>query len=528
MYASPDYIDKTGNHEDLTVTWMEKIQNHLPQDNKSYKAEDYQGKPLLYCAFAHAMENSLGNLREHVDGWYKYSNWCGGFIGDYVGLSLCLEEKDHSDYFNANGIVASDRRWNPSAYEVQKVYQYARVYPSDLENGVVEIENRFLFTNLNCFDWTFEILEDGGMIQEGRIEDIDVHGLSKQRVRIPFQTFEKGEGILYHLNIFCRLKEDNTYGTKGDIIAKEQLAFDVIGEKTPEILSDEPMVVKGKQFKVEVIGKHFNIVISKKSGDIISYRHDENELLRKPIRLNLWRAETDNDRGLTNMNSRAKKAAIDTRYKEASESYTLKNYEIEEGPDQVLITLYRQVKEMKGPLITIYTVYGDGSMDIELAATPKKELVRFGITMGIDKELTDIAYFGKGPQENYIDRSYGAHMGIYETKLKDFYHMYMRPQENGNHGGIRWLSAEDKKHEGIMIEDSGTKGLGVSMWPYTQEELEVKDHIHELEESGFVTLNIDGFQKGVGGDYPGNLALMDKYKLLPGRQYRFKCHLSRT
>ena len=156
MYASPDYIRQTGEHEDVKISFTQNILNRLAQDNKSFKAEQYRGKPLMYCEFAHAMENSLGNLREHVDAWYDYREWCGGFIWDYVDQSLRLEEEGRikwlyggdfdeevsHKYYNANGIVAGDRSLHPSAYEVKKCYQYVRVKGQELEKGLGSIENR--------------------------------------------------------------------------------------------------------------------------------------------------------------------------------------------------------------------------------------------------------------------------------------------------------------------------------------------------------------------------------------------------
>ena len=45
-----------------------------------------------------------------------------------------------------------------------------------------------------------------------------------------------------------------------------------------------------------------------------------------------------------------------------------------------------------------------------------------------------------GPIENYEDRNSGAHIGIYNSSVKDMSYSYVRPQENGNRMDTRWLN----------------------------------------------------------------------------------------
>jgi beta-galactosidase len=541
MYASPDFVHQSGQNKDITISLWQNALNHLAQDNKSFKAEEYVDKPIMYCEFAHAMENSLGNLREHVENWYIYPKWLGGFIWDYVDQSIhvCQEgvdkwlyggdfgEEISHKYFNANGIVRGDRELHPSAYEVKKVYQYVKIEGIEEEIGRLQFTNRYHFTNLNEFLWMFELLEDGAIIQEGLIESYDIGPMETKEVEVPIEAFRKEPGALYHLNIYLVLKEDCAYEKAGFIQGMEQLELTVFGEKPLIEEADIPLKFNDKQLKIEVMSSEFSASISKLNGDITSMRIKNQEILRKPIRLNLWRAETDNDRGLSNFNAKLRSYTIDTTYKKAMEDYKVVRYEINDLMTKIEIAVFRKVAGFIGLFETDYIFDGEGNIEIKQKATPKKEMVRFGTTLAINKEWSSFMYFGKGPNENYKDRCYGSHMGIYEADIHSFMHHYMRPQENGNRENVRWFIAETSDQIGLMIEDTSGKGLGVSAWPYTQEELDKKEHVHELEEAEFITLNIDGFQKGIGGDYPGILALMEEYKLHPKKEYSYSFKILR-
>ena len=52
-------------------------------------------------------------------------------------------------------------------------------------------------------------------------------------------------------------------------------------------------------------------------------------------------------------------------------------------------------------------------------------------------------------------------------------------------------------------------------------ELEAAEHIHELSKGDTAVVNIDWGQRGVGGDLPGALCLMEKYRMPAGREYSY-------
>ena len=87
MYPVESLVEKLGKKEEVTITWFDNIANALAADSKPIPASAYS-KPVVFCEYAHAMENSLGNFQEYMDAFEKYDNLCGGYIWDFVDQAI--------------------------------------------------------------------------------------------------------------------------------------------------------------------------------------------------------------------------------------------------------------------------------------------------------------------------------------------------------------------------------------------------------------------------------------------------------
>ncbi|MDR3296857.1 MAG: beta-galactosidase, partial [Prevotellaceae bacterium] len=142
-------------------------------------------------------------------------------------------------------------------------------------------------------------------------------------------------------------------------------------------------------------------------------------------------------------------------------------------------------------------------------------LPKVGSTIVLAQAFSKLSYYGRGEHENYIDRRYAAHIGLYKSTVDEQYTPYVRPQESGNHTDTRWLTLTDKKGLGIKI--SGSIPFEFSALPYSLADLDPeKDrkqyHSGELVKRGEVYLNVDHRQMGVGG--------INSWGALPLTQYR--------
>jgi beta-galactosidase len=113
-----------------------------------------------------------------------------------------------------------------------------------------------------------------------------------------------------------------------------------------------------------------------------------------------------------------------------------------------------------------------------------------------------VHWFGRGPFENYSDRSQAASIGHYSNEVADHYVPYLRPQENGYKTGTRWVALDNGADMGILVVADDDIGFGVHH--NRQEDFVPRD---------LVSLNIDYGQMGVGGDGYWGKRTLSKYSL---------------
>ena len=71
------------------------------------------------------------------------------------------------------------------------------------------------------------------------------------------------------------------------------------------------------------------------------------------------------------------------------------------------------------------------------------------------------------------------------------------PQETGNRTDVRWMYLSNvQKSEGLLVVADSR--LSMSAWPWTEANINAAKHTNELKETGYLTLNIDLKQMGVG------------------------------
>ena len=181
----------------------------------------------------------------------------------------------------------------------------------------------------------------------------------------------------------------------------------------------------------------------------------------------------------------------------------------------------------RAPYITLlktqYLIGADGEIQLNMVVRSHFKLIRYAFTMELCDGIDNVSFYGKGPFENYCDRATAAILKIYEGKAEDFIHDYLYPQENGNHTSVRWLKVGNK--EGIKIT-AVDKPFEMSVHPYTLRMLDNALHMHELSRMSSLTVNIDGKQRGVGGDIPAIACTKSKYNNLPNRNHTLSVTLS--
>ena len=202
----------------------------------------------------------------------------------------------------------------------------------------------------------------------------------------------------------------------------------------------------------------------------------------EPLKINIFRAYTDNDRNIRSEWQRYENAAQIA-------------YDIAENGNTVKVT-GKMLKACFAPImdfVLTYTFY-NSAVDAELdykVADYVSYLPRIGITFALPKSAANkFTYKGYGPHESYIDKHFAY--GEYTTNAEKEYFRYVKPQESGSH----FASTEVVFDNGIKI--TAAKPFSFSVLPYSATSLACAAHDFELQEDGNVYVSLDIAMSGVG------------------------------
>ena len=507
-------------------------------------------KPYIQCEYAHAMGNSEGGFKEYWDLIRKYPKYQGGYIWDFVdqglrdkspvtGKEIFTYGGDYgrypaSDYnFNCNGIIAPNRRLNPHAYEIQYVLQNVWIKDFDAENGSFNVYNENFFKNIDDLSLTATLFANG--VKLTTIAIPDTKGIAPQATKLVKSealksAIEKAEAehATEEITINFAFASDGSQPLvdKGQVMARQQIVlngyeFDKVDAPAN---TGSKIEVEETNSYVKVSAERMSVTIGKKTGMIDYLDVDGEPMLkfRESMTPEFWRAPTDNDYGA----SLQKKMRV---WK--NPQMNLKSFDKSESKDSVVLTANFEMPEVKAELMLRYRINAAGEVTVTEKMTTDKEakvadLFRYGMQLQMPASFSKLEYYGRGPEENYIDRHSSSFIGKYEANVKDEYYPYVRPQESGNHTDIRYFSIfNPTTGKGITFE--GYAPMECSAIPYLVEDLDAgieKEHVWgqhsgDLIEKGLVQLHIQQRQFGLGCIDSWGSSPMEKYRM----HYQDRC-----
>lgn len=507
-------------------------------------------KPYIQCEYAHAMGNSEGGFKEYWDLIRKYPKYQGGYIWDFVdqglrdkspvtGKEIFTYGGDYgrypgSDYnFNCNGIIAPNRRLNPHAYEIQYVLQNVWIKDFDAENGSFNVYNENFFKNIDDLSLTATLFANGVKLTTVAIPD--TKGIAPQATKLVKSealksAIEKAEAehATEEITINFAFASDGSQPLvdKGQVMARQQIVlngyeFDKVDAPAN---TGSKIEVEETNSYVKVSAERMSVTIGKKTGMIDYLDVDGEPMLkfRESMTPEFWRAPTDNDYGA----SLQKKMRV---WK--NPQMNLKSFDKSESKDSVVLTANFEMPEVKAELMLRYRINAAGEVAVTEKMTTDKEakvadLFRYGMQLQMPASFSKLEYYGRGPEENYIDRHSSAFIGKYEANVKDEYYPYVRPQESGNHIDIRYFSIfNPTTGKGITFE--GYAPMECSAIPYLVEDLDAGiekehawgQHSGDLVEKGLVQLHIQQRQFGLGCIDSWGSSPMEKYRM----HYQDRC-----
>ena len=539
--SRPVQYEQAGTNE-FTDIYCPMYENY--EDCEEYAKGDID-KPLIQCEYAHAMGNSQGGFKEYWDLVRKYPKFQGGFIWDFVDQAVRWHTKDGREFygyggdfnpydasdnnFNNNGLISPDRVPNPHAYEVAYFYQNIWVNPVDMQKGEISIYNENFFRDLSGYYAEWKLMVEGEAVQSGLLTDLKVDPQQTVNQKIPYSLEGICPGKEVLLNIEFKLKNGEMLLPAGHTVAKQQLA--IRDYKAPENLLTEPVIAHDEtlqpvvedndQFYLIVKGENFHIDFERRNGLLSLYEVNGMSILQEgaQLRPNFWRAPTDNDMG----------AGLQQKYVVwKNPKLELKSLEHTTENNLVVVKALYDMPEVSAKLALTYRINKEGAIEVTQSMTADKNakvsnMFRFGMRAELNKDMSYIRYYGRGPVENYADRNHSAFIGQYKQTVDEQFYSYIRPQETGTKTDIRWWNQTNRGGNGVQFV--GAEPFSASALHYTLESLDdgwEKDQRHSelVPQTDYVNMCIDKVQSGLGCVNSWGTLPLEQYQL-PYQDYTF-------
>lgn len=486
-------------------------------------------KPLLLVEYCHAMGNGPGDLEDYFELIQKYDSLCGGFVWEWCDHAIYKGkaengkdiyyyggdhgEEIHDGNFCMDGLVYPDRTPHTGLKEYKNVYRPARVVAYDQTMGKAILHNYMNYIDLKDYLYlSYEVTADGKIANSGCIRLADsIAPKQEGTVIIPANVPEKGKCFL---KVNYLLKTENAFQEADTLLGFDEILLHNSDERNQDTLmlleeglSGNEMNVTDSDRYLTIENNSFCYKFNKLTGMFENMQVAGENVLDRPMEVNIWRAPTDNDRKI-------KLEWMDAHY---DQSYT-RAYETTYEKVDAKVLIYTHLAVVAPTVQKILDIKADwevaenGSISLKMNSTKDMEfpmLPRFGIRLFLNKDFKQVSYYGIGPDESYCDKCHAGSHGVYENLVDHMHEDYLRPQENGSHTDCDYVSISSKQ---LTLSVSGEKAIAFNASIYMQEELTAKKHSYELENCGSTVLCIDYARNGIGSNSCGPV-LSEKYQL---------------
>jgi beta-galactosidase len=494
-------------------------------------------RPLILCEYSHAMGNSNGSLADYFQLFKSRAGIQGGFIWEWLdhGLRVRLPDgREHFAYggdfgdtpndanFVCDGLVSADRVPHPACHEHHRLAQPVAVdFVANTRTGVrLRVRNEYDFTGLGeaglSAEWT--LLAEGVPVRGGRIASSAFRRLAPgASCELSLVLGARPVARELHLNVAFKLKTATRWAPAGHVVASSQCALGQgksnVGRSLAIAPADHSLAITPA--KVEATPDTYTLragsveaVFDRAAAVLRSLRCEGRELLCAGPRLQLWRAATDND-GLKLWSGQGWKAL--GRWQKLGLDQALASTPIacrlqRKAPDGSVSVVLSHRHELPAADTAVehkhrYTLSSDGRLlvehDIRLG-NGLDDLPRVGVRLDLPAGFEDLAYFGRGPFENYSDRKAAADLRVWRSTVTGQYVDYTMPQEHGHHTESRWLSlATQGKSPTCLRVEAGTT-LEFNASHFSAEDLYAAKHTTDLVPRPETILYLDAAHRGIG------------------------------
>ncbi|WP_129837732.1 glycoside hydrolase family 2 TIM barrel-domain containing protein [Streptomyces sp. RFCAC02] len=506
MYAPHAEVDAIGRHEEE------------PFDDPELDAHR-RSLPFLLVEYAHAMGNGPGGLADYQRLFETHERCQGGFVWEWIDHGLTKHTPDgrayygyggdfgepiHDGNFVCDGLVLPDRTPTPGLAEYKKVIEPVRI-TGDAARGTVTVRNGYDFADLDhlVFTWTYAV--EGVRVAAGDLAVPSLAPGEQADVALPPVPADApaGEAVW---TVHARLAADTAWAQAGHEIAWGQLTA------VPAPPPAAPAVLSAPRREGERITLGPG-VFDARTGRLLSIG---SITLSDTPRIDLFRAPTDNDRG---MHWEAD-AQVSVHWERIGMRHVMHRTDAVEPSDDGLTVRTRVAppsRDLGLAAVHHWTAGDDGALRLTVAVEPQGDwpcpLPRLGLRLGLPAAFGQVTWYGGGPGEAYPDTREAARIGRWESSVDALQTPYVRPQENGARTDVRWaeLAADDGT---VLRVEAGPEPFWFTARRWTGEQLDAAEHTVDLEPGDTVWVNLDHGQHGIGSQSCGP-APLPQYHLTP-------------
>lgn len=447
--------------------------------------------------------------------------------GNFYGYGGDSGESPNDNSFCVNGLVSPDRDVQPELYEVK--YQYQSVWftadDSRLLGETIDVYNENNFLNLNDFDVTWTLTEDGKEIGSGKLsaEDTNIAGRESGSIKVPYRASmpeEKKAGAEYYLNLSVQLKEDTEWAKAGHEVAYEQFQIPAEVTKVEPTINTNVTVDDSAEDVIKVSGTDFSFEVEKATGTLKNYVYKGETLLTSGPVPNYWRGILNNDNG-----------NYDGNWKNVNKNVTASDIAVgtnDAGQKTIRVTL-ASASQANLKQTMIYTVDGSGAVTVDATVdatgTSLGRYIRIGTVMELPEGYENVEWYGNGPVEAMWDREDFATVGRYSNTVSGMFYPYLDTQDTGTVTGVKWISVTNPSAKSAMAI-AATDTVEASALHFTVDDLDQAQHPYELTKLDSTILTVNYRSQGTGNKscgqdtlsaylLPNNKAYTYEYTMVP-------------
>jgi len=507
-------------------------------------------RPVILCEYSHAMGNSNGSLSDYFKLFRSRAGIQGGFIWEWLDHGLRQKTADGREFFayggdfgdtpnDANfvcdGLVSADRIPHPAMWEFKRLAQPVTVTLVKGKSGRIRITNDHDFVSLARLQGSWELLINGVATKRGKLPKLALAPSASKDIAIAIGKLPAEAEA--HLNVTWTTAADSSYAKRGHEVAWTQLAL-TAAPKAALIgsIKGKPVLVEDTSNGLLLRTGDTAVTFDRATSTLSSLRVRGVELLARAPLVELNRAATDNDgvKLWTQQDSKAlgrwqKLGLIAQPLQHKPNAFSHKTNK--DGSVTVTLSHTASGRENWEDCTHThrYTLHADGRLVVDnviaFGTADMTDLPRVGVRLDLVAGYENLAYFGRGPVENYSDRKTGSLVARYETTVTAEYVDYVMPQEHGHHTDVRWLEISPvRKTKFPTLRITAAPLFEFNVSHYTAEDLYAAKHTTDLTPRAETIIYLDAAHRGLGTQSCGPDAL-EHYKL-NAKNYTFTYTLS--